>query len=127
MMSARTKILKHIWETGGGYINSCGSVTLITRLSIKDAGLYVDVGSITIEKTIHRGKNVAILRGLVSSRGRVQFGTLITGICIDNRFYTPVNKTFVTTRLPNGALKDTYTIAMIEQYTDDDKPSKTKK
>lgn len=122
MVTARTKILKHIWETGGGYINSCGNVTLITKLALKDTGIYADVSNITIEQTIHKGQNVAILRGLVATRGKGYLYKIITGICIDNRFYIPIDKAYNTTRLPNGSLKDTYMFALVEQYSEDDKP-----
>lgn len=127
MMTARTKILKHIWERGGGYINSYNNITLVTKIALKDVRLYVDVGDVTIERYVHNGENVALLRGLACNRGKVYFHNILTGICIDNRFYVPINKSCSTTRLPNGEVRDTYSLALAEQYVEDDKQKKTKK
>ena len=51
---------------------------------------------------------------------------MITGVCIDNSFYIPIDKAFKTTRLANGNLVDTYMFALSEQYFDDDKKKNSK-
>lgn len=127
MATARTKILRHIWDTGGGYINSHGNIALITKISLADAGIYVDTTNITIEHTVHKGQNVALLKGVAATRGKVYLYKILTGVCIDNHFYKPVNKAFKTFRLSNGSLRDNYILALVEDYIDEDKTNKSKK
>lgn len=126
MVTARTKILKHIWDNGGGYINSHGNIYLITKIGLVDANVYVDTTNITIEHTVHKGQNVAIVRGLVATRGKIYLSKILTGVCIDNHFYKPVNCRFTTKVLSNGVLNDTYIIGLVEEYTDEDKPKSKK-
>lgn len=127
MVTARTKILRHIWENSGGYINNYGNVILVTKVALPDANIHVNIDNVTVEKTIHQGQNVAMLKGLVVSRGKGYLFKVLTGICIDNRFYRPIDKAYKSTRLANGNMLDTYWFAMVEEYADEDKPKKSKK
>lgn len=126
MMTIKTKILKHIWENSGGYINNYGNIILVTKMPLDNLGICVNTEDATVEKRVVKGKDLVILKNLIASRGRCYLYKIITGVCIDNSFYIPVDKALNTTRLANGSLIDTYMFALSEQYLDDDKKGNKK-
>ena len=118
MTSARTKILRHLWETGGGFINQYGNVYLVTKVALCDANIQVNTNPMTIEKTVHKGENVAVIRGLVVTRGRGYLYKVLMGVCIDNRYYEIIKAFPQSMRTSSGTILDSYTISLREIYTD---------
>lgn len=121
MVTAKTKILKHLWEQGGGYINTCDNLSLITKISLTDANIFVDISSLSIEKTLYKGNNVAVVRGLIAEQNRICLHNILTGVSIDNNFYIPVNSRYTITKLTNGNVRYNYMFALSEQYIEDNK------
>ena len=126
MVTARTQILKHIWENSGGYINNYGNIILLSRMPLDNLGICVNTEDAIVERRIVKGRDIAVLKGLMVSRGKCYLYKMLTGVCIDNSFYIPIDKSFKTTRLSNGGLVDTYMFALSEQYLDDEKKRNNK-
>lgn len=118
MASGKSKILKHIWEKGGGFIFKGENVTIVTNSHLNAVGLKVNDAEVSVEFTIKQEQNMALLHNLRVNHGRVMLHQVLTGVCIEDRFYTPVDEKVRQYRTSTGLLVDCYDILLVEQYID---------
>ena len=115
MASGKSKILKHIWETGGGFIFKGENVTLVTNSHLDAVGIQVNDAEVSVEFTIKQEQNMALLHGLIAKRGTFTLNQIITGVCIEDKFYIPVNYRVKSIQY-RGHTVDKFDILMVEHY-----------
>ena len=115
MASGKSKILKHIWEKGGGFIFKGENVTIVTNSHLNAVGIQVNDADVSVEFTIRQEQNKALLHGLIAKRGSFALNQILTGVCIEDRFYIPVNYRVKSVQ-HRGQTVDKFDILLAEHY-----------